>query len=63
MSAGSTDQDRRPYRVYTRNPDTGLLIHDGLIYRGERCAKREARKIARLLGLETAAQPVAERVR
>lgn len=48
--------DARPYRVYTRDPLSGLLTHDGLIYRGERCATREARKITRLLGLPAEAR-------
>jgi hypothetical protein len=50
--------DRRPYRVFVRNPESGLLTHDGLIYRGERCAQREARKIARVLGLTAEARAV-----
>lgn len=49
--------DRRPFRVYARDPDTGLLIHDGLVYRGERVAQREARKITRLLGQPAEARP------
>ena len=49
--------DTRPYRVYTRDPDSGLLIHDGLIYRGASCAQREARKITRVLGLPAEARP------
>lgn len=57
MSAQGSDHDRRPWRVYTRDQDTGLLIHDGLIYRGRRCAEREARKIRRILGQMAEAQP------
>ncbi|GAA4100964.1 hypothetical protein [Actinomadura miaoliensis] len=57
MFAPHTGKDRSPWRVYTRDPATGLLIHDGLIYRGERCARREARKITRTLGLQAKAQP------
>jgi hypothetical protein len=49
--------DRRPYRVYTRDPGSGLLVHDGLIYRGERCARRVARTIRRVLGQEAQARP------
>jgi hypothetical protein len=49
--------DRRPYRVYTRDPGSGLLVHDGLIYRGERCAWRVARAISRVLGQEAQARP------
>jgi hypothetical protein len=60
MSVPDGGIDRSPWRVYTRNPDTGLLTHDGLIYRGEHCAQREARKIARLLGLAAEAHPAAE---
>jgi hypothetical protein len=48
--------DRRPYRVYTRQSDSGLLIHDGLIYRGQRCAERQARTITRVLGLPAEAR-------
>lgn len=63
MSVVDSGTDRSPWRVYTRNPATGLLIHDGLIYRGERCAQREARKITRLLGLSAEARPALEPVR
>jgi hypothetical protein len=59
MSDNRPAVDRRPYRVYTRDPITGLLIHDRLIYRGERCARREARKVTRVLGLEAEARPAA----
>jgi hypothetical protein len=51
-------RDARPYRVYVRDPLSGLLIHDGLIYRCERCATREARKITRVLGRPAEARPV-----
>jgi hypothetical protein len=57
MSVRDTPADRSPWRVYIRDPGTGLLIHDGLIYRGERCARREARKITRLLGQPAEARP------
>jgi hypothetical protein len=49
--------DRRPFRVYTRDPGTGLLVHDGLIYHGERFARRAARTITRVLGLDAEARP------
>jgi hypothetical protein len=52
--------DDRPHRVYTRDPATGLLIHDGLIYRGARCAQRQARTISRVLGRHAEARPVVE---
>lgn len=52
--------DRRPYRVYVRNRTSGLLVHDGLIYRGQHCAQREARKITRVLGQEACARPANE---
>ncbi|TDB91223.1 hypothetical protein E1264_02730 [Actinomadura sp. KC216] len=58
MSALRAGKDRSPWRVYTRNPATGVLVHDGLIYRGERCAQREARKINRVLGQPAEARPV-----
>lgn len=51
--------DRQPFRVYTRDPDTGLLICDGLTYWGEHLARREARKITRLLGQPAEARPAA----
>lgn len=57
MAAPNPSPDRRPYRVYIRRPDTGLLTHDGLIYRGKRCAQREARKIARVTGLAAESRP------
>ncbi|GAA3120259.1 hypothetical protein GCM10010466_08930 [Planomonospora alba] len=50
--------DPRPYRVYVRDPGTGLLVSDGLIHRGERCARREARTITRVQGREAEARPV-----
>jgi hypothetical protein len=50
-------EDRRRFRVYSRDPRTGLLTHDGLIYRGQRCAQREARKITRILGVPAEARP------
>lgn len=53
-----TGEDRRPFRVYARCPATGLLKHDGLTYRGKRCAEREARKITRILGSEAEARPI-----
>lgn len=52
-----TGVDRRPFRVYARCPVTGLLKHDGLTYRGKRCAEREARKITRVLGSEAEVRP------
>jgi len=45
--------------LYIRNRTTGLLVSDGLTYRGERLARREARKITRVLGLEAEARPAA----
>lgn len=57
MPTPTISPDKRPYRVYTLDPATGLYIHDGLIYRGERCAQREARKITRVLGLPAEAHP------
>jgi hypothetical protein len=57
MSRSDTDTDRTPWRVYTRDAATGLLTHDGLIYRGERCAQRQARTITRVLGRPAEAQP------
>lgn len=57
MPALDSRTDRTPWRVYTRDPATGLLTHDGLIYRGENCAQREARKITRVLGRLAEAQP------
>lgn len=57
MSAPDSDHDLRPWRVFTRDQNTGLLIHDGLIYRGRRCAEREARKIRRMFGQVAEAQP------
>ncbi|WP_329242866.1 hypothetical protein OG417_44885 [Actinoallomurus sp. NBC_01490] len=57
MPAWDTRTDRTPWRVYTRDAATGLLTHDGLIYRGEHCARREARKISRVLGRPAEAQP------
>jgi hypothetical protein len=50
-------RDRRPFRVYTRDPHTGLLVSDGLTYIGEHCAQREAAKISRILGQEAEARP------
>jgi hypothetical protein len=57
MPSSNAGTDRSPWRVYTLDPDTGLLTHDGLIYRGERCAQREARKITRVLGRVAQAHP------
>ena len=54
---GPRDGGRRPFRVYVRDPDSGLLVSDGLIYRGERVAWREARKITRVLGQPAEARP------
>jgi hypothetical protein len=51
--------DRRPFRVYIRDRATGLLVSDGLVYWGERLARREARKITRVLGLDAEARPAA----
>ncbi len=50
--------DQRPFRLYTRDPESGLLFHDGLVYRGERCANREARKVRRVLGVEAEVRPI-----
>jgi hypothetical protein len=50
--------DARPFRVYARDPQTGLLMHDGLIYRGAHCAKRTARTITRVLGVDAEARPL-----
>lgn len=55
--AAPSDSGRRPFRVYARDPDSGLLVSDGLIYRGERVARREARKITRMLGQPAEARP------
>jgi len=55
----SSQPDRRPFLLYIRNRTTGLLVSDGLTYRGERLARREARKITRVLGLEAEARPAA----
>lgn len=57
MPALDRRTDRTPWRVYSRDPSTGLLTHDGLIYRGASCAEREARKITRVLGRLAEAQP------
>ncbi len=51
--------DRRPFLLYIRDPATGLLVSDGLTYRGERLARREARKITRVLGRDAEARPAA----
>jgi hypothetical protein len=51
------EPDQRPFRIYTRDPQTRLLVHDGLIYRGQRLAHREAAKITRLLGEQTEVRP------
>ena len=51
-------KDHRPFHVYARCPTTGLLMHDGLVYRGKRCAEREARKITRTLGSEAEVRPI-----
>ncbi|MCP2341143.1 hypothetical protein [Actinomadura rupiterrae] len=53
----STGPDLRPFRLFVRSPATGLLTGDGLLYRGERAARREARKITRVWGLETLVRP------
>lgn len=50
-------QDRRPFRLYIRDPETGLLISDGLTYRGQSVAWREACKITRVLGRPAEARP------
>jgi len=52
-------EDRRPFRVYVRDPGSGLLVSDGLTYIGERCARRETGKISRLLGQHAEARPCA----
>ena len=49
--------DRRPFRLYVRDPETGLLISDGLTYRGKNVARREARKVTRVLGRPAEARP------
>jgi hypothetical protein len=51
--------DKRPFLIYTRDPQTGLLIHDGLTYRGQHLAQREAAKITRRLGEQTEIRPAA----
>jgi hypothetical protein len=51
------DDGRQPFRVYARDPESGLLVSDGLIYRGQRVAWREARKITRVLGQPAEARP------
>jgi hypothetical protein len=50
--------DTRPFRVYARDPKSGLLIHDRLIYRGAHCAERAARTITRVLGVDAEARPL-----
>jgi hypothetical protein len=54
----ATNPDARRFRVYARDPRTGLLMHDCLIYWGERCAQRQARTITRVLGLYAEARPL-----
>jgi hypothetical protein len=56
MPTATLAPDRRPYRVYTRDK-RGLLVHDGLIYWGQHCASKEARKITRVLGHDAEARP------
>jgi hypothetical protein len=50
-------EDRQPFRVYLRQPDTGLLVSDGLTYIGRRTAEHETRKITRVLGWYAEARP------
>jgi len=51
--------DRRPFLVYIRDRATGLLVSDGLVYWGERLARRESRKVTRVLGVDAEARPAA----
>jgi hypothetical protein len=46
-------EDRRPFWIYVRDPDRGLMITDGLNYIGERCAQRQAAKLERYYGQPT----------
>jgi hypothetical protein len=55
--ARDSGEDRQPFRLYVREPSNGRLICDGLVYLGERCVRREARKVTRVLGLETRVCP------
>jgi hypothetical protein len=57
LIAPPRDDGRQSFRVYARDPDSGLLVSDGLTYRGEHVAWREARKITRVLGQPAEARP------
>jgi hypothetical protein len=43
-------EDRRPFWIYVRDPQRGLMVSDGLNYIGERLAQREAAKLSRHYG-------------
>jgi hypothetical protein len=43
-------EDRRPFWIYVRDPERGLLVSDGLTYIGQRVAQREAAKLSRHYG-------------
>lgn len=49
-AASPAAEDRRPFWVYVRDPERGLMVSDGLNYIGERCAQRQAAKLARYYG-------------
>jgi hypothetical protein len=46
----AADPDRRPFWIYVRDPERGLMITDGLTYIGQRLAQRQAAKLARYYG-------------
>lgn len=42
--------DRRPFWIYVRDPQRGLMITDGLTYIGQHLADRQAAKLSRHYG-------------
>jgi hypothetical protein len=49
-SSAPAAEDRRPFWIYVRDPERGLLVSDGLTYIGQRLAQREAVKLSRHYG-------------
>jgi hypothetical protein len=49
-TASVAGEDRRPFWIYVCDPERGLMVSDGLNYIGERCAQRQAVKLARYYG-------------
>jgi hypothetical protein len=55
-AASPAAEDRRPFWIYVRDPERGLMVSDALNYIGERCAQRQAAKLAHYYGQPTEAR-------